>query len=136
MDNTIDSISIIKDDNIFQFEKDLAEVNKSENNKKNTPKNLNQNEIDFEKSLELSRIGPEKEEIKQKDEKEINNNSNLNLSLDYSFINQNINIIDIRNNINENNHDIKNNNIRIAKTMPIKKIKKEDLDKIPIPIFS
>ena len=135
MDNTIDSISIIKEDNIFQFDKDLTEDNIKENNNKNCPKKIEQKEIDFEKSLELSRIGPEKEEIKQKSEKE-KNNSNLNLSLDCSFINQNVNILEIKNHINENSNDIKKNNIRKTKTMPMKKIKKEDLDKIPLPIFS
>ena len=135
MDNTIDNISIFKEDNIFQFEEDLAKVNKKENNNKNSPKNITENEFDFEKSLELSGISPDKDEIKQKTEKE-KNNSNLNLSLDYSFINQNINILDMKNNLNDNDSDIKKNNIRKTKTMPIKKIKKEDLDKIPLPIFS
>jgi hypothetical protein len=47
------------------------------------------------------------------------------------LIKQKDNLFNIKQNINEND-----NKIRSVKTMPIKKIKKEDLDNIPLPIFS
>ena len=135
MDNTLDNISIIKEDNNFNFVENSQKLNKKENNNPNSSKNINQNVFDFEKSLDLSNISPNKDEIKQipendnENEKE-NNNTDINITLDYSFINQNINILD-----KKDNKEI-NTNIKNIKTMPLKKIKKEDLDKIPLPIFS
>ena len=138
MDNSIDNISIIKIDNNFNYEENYSEINKKEKNNSNSPKKINRNESDFEKSLDLSNISQTKEPINCKTENDKNNNNNdINISLDYSFINQNINIMnmDMKNNIKEKKND---NKIRTIKTMPLKKIKikKEDLDKIPLPIFS
>ena len=131
MDNTFDNISIIKEDNIFQNIEKKSTTNKLENNNQNIQKNTIKDEFDFEKSLELSNIEQKDEEIKQNNENE-NNNTDINISLDYSFFKQNNNILKNNKNLN----DINNNNIRTVKTMPLKKIKKEDLDNIPLPIFS
>ena len=119
MDNTFGNLSIIKEENI---------------NQNNQKKNINKKDelFDFEKSLELSNIVENDEQVKHNTNND-NSNADINISLDYSFINQNINILNIKNNINENK---KNNNIRSVKTMPVKKLKKEDLDNIPLPIFS
>ena len=133
MDNTtFDNISIIKEENIIQNNQKTQNGNKKENNIFNLSKSINQDEFDFEKSFELSNIVQNDNPIKHNINNE-NSNVDINLSLDCSFINQNINILNIKKNINENKN---NNNIRPVKTMPLKKIKKEDLDNIPIPIFS
>ena len=133
MDNTtFDNISIIKEENIIQNNQKTQNGNKKENNIFNLSKSINQDEFDFEKSFELSNIVQNDNPIKHNINNE-NSNVDINLSLDCSFINQNINIFNIKKNINENKN---NNNIRPVKTMPLKKIKKEDLDNIPIPIFS
>ena len=130
MDNTIDNISFIKEENNFNFNENSPKLNKKEYVNYNSSNKLNKNEFNFEKSLDLSNINPNNEEIKLKreDEKE-NYNKDMN-SLDYSFISQNINIL------GEANINKANKNIKKLRTMPIKKIKKEDLDKIPLPIFS
>ena len=133
MDNTtFDNISIIKEENIIQNNQKTQNGNKKENNIFNLSKSINQDEFDFEKSFELSNEVQNDNPIKHNINNE-NSNVDINLSLDCSFINQNINILNIKKNINENKN---NNNIRPVKTMPLKKIKKEDLDNIPIPIFS
>ena len=51
-------------------------------------------------------------------------------SLDYSFISKNIKIL------GKENNNKANKNIKKLRTIPLKKIKKEDLDMIPLPIFS
>ena len=134
MDNSIDNISIIKIDNNFNYEENYPEINKIEKNNCNSPKKINRNELDFEKSLDLSNISQEQKNCKTENNKK---NIDINISLDCSFINQNINIMDMdmKNNIKEKNNE---NEIRAIKTMPLKKlkIKKEDLDRIPLPIFS
>ena len=131
MDNTFDNLSIIKEENNIQNNQ-KKHINKKEKNNNNLSKRSIQDEFDFEKSLELSNIAENDEQVKHNVNND-NSNADINISLDYSFINQNINILNIKNNLEENK---KNNNIRSVKTMPIKKIKKEDLDNIPIPIFS
>ena len=129
MDNTFDSLSIINDENNSQNHKEFSENQKSKENSDNPKKKIS-NEFGFEKSLEISNI-ISKEEKSRKNSLNDNNNIDLNLSLECSLIKPKDNMINIKQNINENN-----NNIRSVKTMPIKKIKKEDLDKIPLPIFS
>ena len=136
MDNTLDNISIIKDDNIIKNSDIISTTNKIEKNNANLDINSNphinsiDNVFDFEKSLELSNIEQKDEELKNNSENE-NNNTDINISLDYSFI-----IKQNKKNINENKNSVKKNKIRSVKTLPLKKIKKEDLDKIPLPIFS
>ena len=125
MDITIDNLSIIKDDN--NYKKDL-ENEKAEKGLDNSKRKIT-DEFDFEKSLEISKITKKDEKVKRNSEND-NNNIDLNLSLECSIIKPNDNQINVKQNINE-----KTNNIREAKTMPIKKIKKEDLDNIPLPIF-
>ena len=129
MDNTFDSLSIINDENNSQNNKKIAENEKAKENADN-PKRKITDEFGFEKSLEISNIIP-KEEKSRKNSLNENNNMDLNLSLECSLIKPKDNMINIKQNINENN-----NNIRSVKTMPIKKLKKEDLDNIPLPIFS
>ena len=136
MDNSLDNISIIKIDNNFNYEENYPEINKKEKNNCNSPKKINRNESDFEKSLDLSNISQAQEQINCKTEND-KNNIDINLSLESSFNNQNINMMDMdmKNNTKEKKNE---NDIRTIKTMPLKKIKikKEDLDKIPLPIFS
>ena len=136
MDNTFDNISIIKEENNIKNSDIISTTNKIEKNNENLNLNTNSqknsidNEFDFEKSLELSNIEQKDEENKNTNEND-NNNVDINISLDYSFImKQN------KKNINENINSIKKNSIRSVKTLPLKKIKKEDLDNIPLPIFS
>ena len=129
MDNTFDSLSIINDENNSQNNKKIAENEKAKENADN-PKRKITDEFGFEKSLEISNIIP-KEEKSRKNSLNENNNMDLNLSLECSLIKPKDNMMNIKQNINENN-----NNIRSVKTMPIKKLKKEDLDNIPLPIFS
>ena len=129
MDNSFDSLSIINDENISQNNKKNSENGKAKENSEN-PKRKITDEFGFEKSLEISNIFP-KEEKSRKNSLNDNNNIDLNLSLECSLIKPKDNMINIKQNINENN-----NNIRSVKTMPIKKLKKEDLDNIPLPIFS
>ena len=124
MDITIDNLSIIKDDN--NYKKDI-ENEKPEKGLDNSKRKIT-DEFDFEKSLEISKITQKDEKVKRISEND-NNNIDLNLSLECSIIKPNDNQINVKQNINENN------NIKSAKTMPIKKIKKEDLDNIPLPIF-
>ena len=129
MDNTFDSLSIINDENNSQNNKKISENEKVKENADN-PKRKITDEFGFEKSLEISNIIP-KEEKSRKNSLNDNNNMDLNLSLECSLIKPKENMINIKQNIDENN-----NNIRSVKTMPIKKLKKEDLDNIPLPIFS
>ena len=137
MENTFDNISIIKDDNLNKNSDMISETNKIENNNANADintnphKNLIENEFDFEKSLELSNIEQKDEEIKNNNNENENNNIDINISLDYSFISKRN-----KQNINENINSVNKKGIRSVKTLPLKKIKKEDLDKIPLPIFS
>ena len=129
MDNTIDNLSIINDENNFQNNKKFQENEKAEKSSDNLKRKIT-DEFEFEKSLEISNIIQKDEKVKQNTEND-NNIIDLNLSLECSFIKSNDNLISINQNINE-----KNKNIRSVKTMPIKKLRKEDLDKIPLPIFS
>ena len=132
MDNTFDNLSIIKEENIIQNNQN-KNINIKEKNNINISKRSIQDELfDFEKSLELSNIAENDVQIKHNTNND-NSNADINISLDYSFLNHNINILNIKNNFNENKKD---NKIRSVKTMPVKKIKKEDLDNIPLPIFS
>ena len=134
MDNSIDNISIIKIDNNFNYGENYSEINKKERNNCNSPKKLNTNEFHFDNSLDLSNISQAKEQINCKTDYD-KNNIDINISLDCSFANQKINIMDLdmKNNAKEKKNE---NEIKTIKTMPLKKIKKEDLDKIPLPIFS
>ena len=125
MDNTFDNLSIINDENNFQNNKKCSDNGKNAGNSKRKMTD----EFDFEKSLEFSNIIP-KEGTTRKNSLKDNNSIDLNLSLDCSLIKSKDNMKNIMQNINENN------NIRSVKTMPIKKLKKEDLDNIPLPIFS
>ena len=129
MDNTIDNLSIIIDENNLQNNKkcqENAEIDKISNNSKRKITD----EFDFEKSLEISKIIQKDEKVKQNNEND-NHNIDLNLSLECSFIKPNDNMINIIQNINK-----KTNNIRLVKTVQIKKLRKEDLDYIPLPVFS
>ena len=124
MDNTIDSLSIINDENNFQSNKNCQENEKSDKNSKISNRKIS-DDFGFEKSLEISNIIQKDEKVKQNNEND-NNNIDLNLSLECSFFKPNENMIGIK----------QTNNIRAVKTMPIKKLKKEDLDNIPLPVFS
>ena len=125
MDNTFDNLSIINDEDNLQNNKKCSEDDKTKKNNGKSKRKIT-DEFDFE----LSNIVP-KEEKTRKNSLNDDNNIDLNLSLDCSLIKPKDNMIDIKQNVNENN-----NNIRSVKTMPIKKLKKEDLDNIPLPIFS
>ena len=129
MDNSIDNLSIIIDENNLKTNKICQENEKIDKNSDNSKRKIT-DEFYFEKSFKISTIIQKDEKMKQNSEKD-NNNIDLNISLDYSFIKPNDNMINIKRNINE-----KINSIRLVKTMQIKKLKKEDLDNIPLPIFS
>ena len=129
MDNTFDNLSIINDEDSFQNNKKSSENEKTKKNTDNSNRKKS-DEFDFEKSLELSKIITKEEKIR-KNSLNDENNEDLDLSLECSLIKQKDNLFNIKQNINEND-----NKIRSVKTMPIKKIKKEDLDNIPLPIFS
>ena len=126
MDNTIDNLSIINEDKFYSNEEKSIKVIKKQNNIDINQKEQINDVFDFDKSLELSNI-IEKDDKIINQKKENESDENINLSLDYSFINN----IEISKNAKEND-----NKIRTVKTVPIKKLKKEDLDKIPLPIFS
>ena len=131
MDNTFDNLSIIKDEDNLQNNKKCPENEKSKKNVDNSKRKIT-DEFDFGKSLEISNIIPKEEKTRKNSLNDDNdNNIDLNLSLECSLIKPKDNMLNIKQNINENN-----NNIRSVKTMPIKKLKKEDLDNIPLPIFS
>ena len=130
MDNIFDNLSIINDEDNFQKNKKYSEEDQTKKNTDNSKRKIT-DEFDFEKSLELSNIIP-KEQKARKNSLNDDNNIDLNLSLDCSLIKLKDNMLDIKQNVNENNNNI----IRSVKTMPIKKLKKEDLDNIPLPIFS
>ena len=125
MDITIDNLSIINDENNCKKGIESEKTGKEPDNSKRKITD----EFDFEKSLEISKITQKDEKLKRNSEND-NNNIELNLSLECSFIKPNDNMINMKQNIND-----KTNNIRAVKTMPIKKLKKEDLDNIPLPIF-
>ena len=111
MENSLDDISIIKEENNIQ-----------NNDEINFRKNIMNKEdiINFDKSLELSNIENIDDKINKKNKNDENNNINiLNDISDYSLINYNNNIIN-------NNKNIKNKN----------KITKEEMNNIPLPIFS
>ena len=123
MDNSIDNLSIIIDENNLKTNKKYQENEKIDKNSDNSKRKIT-DEFYFEKSFEISTIIQKDEKMKQNIEKD-NNNIDLNISLECSFIKPNDNMINIKRNINE-----KINNIRLVKTMVIKKLKKEDLDNI------
>ena len=129
MDNSIDNLSIIIDENSLQSNNKYQENEKIDKNYDNSKRKIS-DEFNFEKSLEISKIIQKDEKVKQNNEND-NNNIDLNFSIESSFIKPNDNIINIKKNINE-----KINSIRLVKTMQLKKLRKEDLDKIPLPIFS
>ena len=128
MDNTIDNLSIIIDENYLQTNKKCNENEKIDKNSDNSKRKIT-GEFDYEKSLEISNIIQKDEKVKR-NSKNDNNNIDLNFSLECSFIKPNDNMENIKQNINE-----KINNIRLVKTLQIRKLKKEDLDNIPLPIF-
>ena len=70
MDNTIDNLSFIKEENNFNFMENSQKLNKKEYVNYNPSKKLNKNKFNFEKSLDLSNISPNNEEIKFKTENE------------------------------------------------------------------
>ena len=111
MDNTIDSLSIINDENNFQSNKNCQENENSDKSSKISKRKIT-DEFDFEKSLEISNIIQKDEKMRQNNEND-NNNIDLNLSLECSFFKPNDNMINIK----------QTNNIRAVKTMPIKKLK-------------
>ena len=107
MENSIDSISIIKEEN----------TNQNNYNFNSNIRLMKEDELNFEKSLEISKIENKEEQIKQKNGNEENNNINMNDISDYSFITDN---------------EIINNKKKTNKN----KITKEELNNIPLPIFS
>ena len=107
MDISIDSISTIKVENDNKIKKD----NEFQVEAKNKEDDFN-----FEKSFELSKIEILDEIYKQKTDDEVNNINDIS---DYSFDKEN-------NKKNSKEKKIKKN----------KKIKKEELNNIPLPIFS
>ena len=107
MENSIDSISIIKEEN----------TNQNNYNFNSNIRLMKEDELNFEKSLEISKIENKEEQIKQKNGNEDNNNINMNDISDYSFITDN---------------EIINNKKKTNKN----KITKEELNNIPLPIFS
>ena len=110
MDSPLEALSIIKKEKTIQNNSDIeSNNNHSKSNKKK------EEEINFEKSLELSKIENIENKMKTKDKNE-DINISLNIS-DISIIKDNI--------ITENNNN---------KHKP--KITKEELNNIPLPIFS
>ena len=79
MENSIDSISIIKEEN----------TNQNNYNFNSNIRLMKEDELNFEKSLEISKIENKEEQIKQKNGNEDNNNINMNDISDYSFITDN-----------------------------------------------
>ena len=107
MDISIDSISTIKVENDVEIKK---------NNEFQVEAKNKEDDFNFEKSFELSKIEILDEIYKQKTDDEVNNINDIS---DYSFD-------------KENN---KKNSIE-KKIKKKKKIKKEELNNIPLPIFS
>ena len=101
------NISIIKEEN----------TNQNNYNFNSNIRLMKEDELNFEKSLEISKIENKEEQIKQKNGNEENNNININDISDYSFITDN---------------EIINNKKKTNKN----KITKEELNNIPLPIFS
>ena len=106
MESSLESISIIKEENNGQNKENI-------NNKRKILEK--EEEINFDKSLELSKIEVIDEQIKEKNK----NEEDINDILDYSFIKENNTIKDKK--------FIKNNKSKITK---------EELNNIPLPIFS
>ena len=107
MDISIDSISTIKVENDGEIKK---------NNEFQAEAKNKEDDFNFEKSLELSKIEILDEIYKQKTDDEVNNINDIS---DYSFD-------------KENNKK----NSKEKKIKKKKKIKKEELNNIPLPIFS
>ena len=107
MDISIDSISTIKVENDGEIKK---------NNEFQVETKNKEDDFNFEKSLELSKIEILDEIYKQKTDDEVNNINDIS---DYSFD-------------KENNKK----NSKEKKIKKKKKIKKEELNNIPLPIFS
>ena len=101
------NISIIKEEN----------TNQNNYNFNSNIRLMKEDELNFEKSLEISKIENKEEQIKQKNGNEENINININDISDYSFITDN---------------EIINNKKKTNKN----KITKEELNNIPLPIFS
>ena len=116
MDLTFSNISMIKEDNLYQNNDELKLNDKLVNNDINNSKTIIKDKYNFEKSLEISNIWPKNEET-NKNMINQNINEDINFSLNNSIIE-------------------KNNNIKTITVMPLKKFKKEDLDYIPLPVFS
>ena len=109
IDNTFTSISTIKEDNNFQNNQQPSLI--EQNIKNNTI-----DKFDFEKSIEISNI-----ELKNEETNKNKINEDSNFSMDFSL----------------NSSQIKNNNNnKTIKNKPLIKLKKEDLNHIPLPIFS
>ena len=112
MESSLDSISIINAEN-------------NTINKENLDNMINikgEEDFNFDKSLELSKIEVKDEINKQKNKNEEDNNIDDNNLSEYSFIKEN---------------DVTNNNKKIIKKGKSKtKITKEELNNIPLPIFS
>ena len=107
MDISIDSISTIKVENDGEIKK---------NNEFQAEAKIKEDDFNFEKSFELSKIEILDEIYKQKTDDEVNNINDIS---DYSFD-------------KENNKK----NSKEKKIKKKKKIKKEELNNIPLPIFS
>ena len=103
MESSLESISIIKEDINIKNQEYINNVRKIINE---------ENELDFDKSLELSKIDIKEEKLKPK-------NKNEDDISDYSFI-------------KDNNISYTKNKINTNKT----RITKEELNNIPLPIFS
>ena len=116
MDLTFSNISMIKEDNFYQNNDELKLNDKLVNDDANNSKTIIKDKYNFEKSLEISNIWPKNEET-NKDMINQNIGEDINFSLNNSIIE-------------------KNNNIKTINVMPLKKFKKEDLDYIPLPVFS
>ena len=110
MESSLESISIINDENNTM-------------NKENMEKIKGEEDFNFDKSLEISKIEIRDGNIKQKNKNEEDNNiDDNNNSSEYSFIKEN---------------EIANNDKNIIKKEKNKnKITKEELNYIPLPIFS
>ena len=110
MESSLESISLINDENNTM-------------NKENMEKIKGEEDFNFDKSLEISKIEIRDGNIKQKNKNEEDNNiDDNNNSSEYSFIKEN---------------ELANNDKNIIKKEKNKnKITKEELNYIPLPIFS
>ena len=124
MDYSLESISIIKEENNIQSNSNINNVDSKSNHINNS-----NGEINFEKSLNLSNIENLEDKMKFN---ENNKGQNMNLSI------SNLSLIPDNKNIKEKKFtkNINNNNKNILYKKNKNKITKEELNNIPIPIFS